>query len=93
MARSVQECDGLAVHCHLIRADMLRDAAGLARGNARFADGVQDGGLAVVDVAHDHDDRRALFQILVLILIHFEQALDVYKRQLMVTLHSTAVSP
>ena len=74
MARSVQECDGLAVHRHLIRADMLRDAAGLARGNARFADGVQDGGLAVVDVAHDHDDRRALFQILVLILIHLEQA-------------------
>ena len=41
----------------------------------RFADGVQDGGLAVVDVAHDHDHRRALFQVLVLILIHFEQAL------------------
>ena len=28
----------------------------------------------MVDVAHDHDDRRALFQISVLILIHLEQA-------------------
>ena len=53
---------------------MLRDAAGLARGNARVCGWRPDGGLAVVDVAHDHDDRRALFQILVLILIHLEQA-------------------
>ena len=33
------------------------DAAGLACGDVGLADGVQDTGLAVVNVAHDADDR------------------------------------
>ena len=38
---------------------MLRNAARLARNDVRAADAVEQGGLAVVDVAHDDDDRRA----------------------------------
>ena len=49
---------------HVIGADVLRDAAGFALGDARFADGVEQRGLAVVDVAHDRDDRRARDDVL-----------------------------
>ena len=38
----------------LIGADVLRDAAGLAGGDVRVADIVEQARLAVVDVAHDH---------------------------------------
>src|SRR5581483_10409933 len=48
----------------LIGADVLGDAAGFASGDIdlldrRGADGVEQRGLAVVDVTHDGDDRRA----------------------------------
>ena len=59
VARRVEEHDVPVVDRDVIRADVLRDAAGLALGDARFADGVEQAGLAVVDVAHDRDDRRA----------------------------------
>ena len=49
---------------HLVGADVLGDAAGLARGDVGLADGVEQRGLAVVDVAHDGDDRRARHQVL-----------------------------
>ena len=42
----------------LVGADLLGDAAGLLFGHARLAQGVQQRGLAVVDVAHDGDHRR-----------------------------------
>ena len=42
----------------LIGADVLGDAAGLAGDHVGLADGVEQRGLAVVDVAHDGDDRR-----------------------------------
>ena len=44
---------------HVVGADVLRDAAGFARRHLGAADVVQQRGLAVVDVAHDGDDRRA----------------------------------
>ena len=47
-----------------IGADVLRDAARFALGDARLADGVEQRGLAVIDVAHDRDDRRARHAIL-----------------------------
>ena len=47
------------VHFDLVRADVLGDAAELARGDFGVADGVQQRGLAVVHVAHDGDDGRA----------------------------------
>jgi hypothetical protein len=43
----------------LIGADVLGDAAGFARHDVGLADRVEQRGLAVVDVAHDGDDRRA----------------------------------
>ena len=38
---------------------MLRDAAGLAAGDIGLAQRVEQRGLAVIDMAHDGDDRRA----------------------------------
>ena len=42
-----------------VGADVLGDAAGFARRDARLADRVHQRGLAVVDVAHEGHDRRA----------------------------------
>ena len=65
VARGVEEGDRVAVVVHLVGADVLGDAAGLARGDLGLADRVQQRGLAVVDVAHDRDHRRAVDQVLV----------------------------
>ena len=59
VARRVEEGDQLAVDLDLIRADVLGDATGFAGCHASLADRVQQAGLAVVDVAHDRDHRRA----------------------------------
>ena len=56
---------GLVVVVHLVGADVLRDAAGLAGGDVGLADRVEQRRLAVVDVAHDRDDRRALDEVVV----------------------------
>ena len=44
---------------HVVRADVLGDAAGFAGSDLGAADVVQQRGLAVVDVAHDRDHRGA----------------------------------
>ena len=60
VAGRVEEDDAAAVaDVDVIRADVLRDAAGFALGDLGLADGVEQRRLAVVDVAHDRDDRRA----------------------------------
>ena len=60
MAGGVQEGDLLAVlQPHLIGADVLGDAAGLAARHIGGPQRVQEAGLAVVDVAHDGHDRGA----------------------------------
>ncbi len=59
VARRVEEDDLAAVDFDLVGADVLGDAAELALGDLRRADGVEERGLAVVDVAHDGDHRRA----------------------------------
>ena len=59
VAGRVQEGDDLAGVVRLVGADVLGDAAGLARRDLGLADRVQQRGLAVVDVAHDRHDRRA----------------------------------
>ena len=46
-----------------VGADVLGDAARLACGDARFADGVHERGFAVIDVAHESDDGRAVVQL------------------------------
>ena len=48
---------------------MLGDAAGLARDHVGVADGVEEPGLAMVDVTHDRDDRRRETEILLAALV------------------------
>ena len=64
VARRVEERDLPAVDVDLVRADVLRDAAGLGGDDARVADRVEERRLAVVDVAHDRHDRRARLELL-----------------------------
>ena len=64
VAGRVDEDDLAAVQLHVVRADVLGDAAGLARRHVGFADGVEQRGLAVIHVAHDGDHGRALLQVL-----------------------------
>ena len=53
MAGGIDEDDLLAVHLHLISANVLSDAAGFAPGDVGDADGVQQRCFAVIDMAHD----------------------------------------
>ena len=62
VARRVEEGDLAAVDVDLVRADVLRDPAGLGGDDARVADRVEQRRLAVVDVAHDRHDRRPRLQ-------------------------------
>ena len=64
VARRIDEGDEAVRRRNLIGADMLGDAAGFARHDIGLADGVEQRGLAVVDMAHDGDDRRARLQLL-----------------------------
>lgn len=59
VSRGIQEGEGAAVVFHRIGADVLGDAPGFPLGYARLADVVQQGGFAVVHMAHDGDDGRA----------------------------------
>ena len=54
----VEEHHAAAAHVHVVRADVLGDAAGLALGHLGLADGVEQRRLAVVHVAH-HGHHRA----------------------------------
>ena len=69
VAGRVEEGDRVVVVVDLVGADVLRDAAGLAGGHLGLADRVEQRGLAVVDVAHDRDHRRAVDQVLVGVLV------------------------
>ena len=59
VTRGVEEDDALAVVLDLGRADVLGDATALAGRDLGRAEGVEQARLAVVDVAHDGDDRGA----------------------------------
>src|SRR5271165_279301 len=54
---------------HLVGADVLGDAARLARHHVRVPDGVEQLGLAVVDVTHDRDHWRSRLQVLLAALV------------------------
>src|SRR5262249_51381826 len=73
VARGVDEGDRpvLAVvrHGDLVGADVLGDAAGLTLGDLGVPDGVQQLGLAVVDVTHDGHHRRPRDQRLLATLV------------------------
>ena len=61
----------------LIGADMLRDAASLARDDIGLADGIEQRGLAVVDMAHNGNDGRARDEMIILIGLIEQALLDV----------------
>ena len=63
VARSIDEGDLAVVDLNLRSADGLRNAARLAGSNAGVTDGVEQRRLAVVDVAHDGDDRGARLKV------------------------------
>ena len=75
MAGGVQEGDGLAVDLDLVSADVLGDAAGLAAGHMGMADIVQQAGLAVVHVAHDHHNGSPGHQVLLVVLVVVDELL------------------
>ncbi len=78
VAGRVQEGDALAVlQPHLIGADVLRDAAVLARHHVGGAERVQQAGLAMVDVAHDGHHRRSRQKVVVDVLAADEPCFDV----------------
>ena len=64
VARRIEEHDVAPIARDLVGADVLGDAAGLAGGDVRLADRVEQRRLAVVDVTHDRDDRRARHHVL-----------------------------
>ena len=54
---------------------MLRDAASLARGDVGAPDGVEEGGLSVVDVTHDGDDGGTDFALDIVGLIDLDHVI------------------
>ena len=67
----------LPLYVGLVRADVLGDPAGFAGDDVRVADRVEQRGLAVVDVTHDGDDRRArLLERVVVFVVVAEQRLQ-----------------
>ena len=62
VARSVEEGDFLIVVDDLIGTDVLGDATRFAGGDLGLAEEVEDRGFAVVHVAHDRDDGRAVLE-------------------------------
>jgi hypothetical protein len=68
VTRGVEERDRPAIgQVDVVGADVLRDATGLTRHDVRLAHVVEQRRLAVVDMAHDRDDRRARHQVLGLV--------------------------
>ncbi len=64
VARRIDEHHATIVHLHFVRADVLRDAARLARRHVFAANRVQQAGLAVVHVSHHRHHRRTRLQTL-----------------------------
>ena len=69
MARSVDEGQQLPAPLNLVGADVLGNAAGLARDDIRVADPVEQQRLSVVDVTHDSDDGRPYLVVLLVLLV------------------------
>ena len=78
VARRVDEGDLLPRRrLDLIGADMLGNAAGLLRDDVGRADGVEQGRLAVIDMAHDGDHGRTPLQIFGVVVRADEAFFDV----------------
>ena len=70
VARRIDERDLMIGNAHDGSADVLRNAAGLAFGNAGVADGVKQRRFAVVNVAHDRNHRRTRLKVFLAVVIH-----------------------
>ncbi len=64
VARSIQEDHLTVSHIDVVGADVLGDPSRLAGSHLRLANGVEERGLPVVDVAHDSDDGSAGDEVL-----------------------------
>src|SRR3954469_3209908 len=69
VARRVEERQLPAVVLDLVRADVLGDPAGFGLDDGGLADRVEQRRLAVVDMAHDRDDRRTGLEIGLVVLV------------------------
>ena len=68
MAGRINEGDLAAQRRHdLISTDMLGNATGFTAHHIGFAQGIEQGGFAVIDMAHDGDNRRTADEIVILI--------------------------
>jgi hypothetical protein len=77
VTRRVDEGDRRALVHGLVRTDVLRDAARLTRHDVGVADGVEQRGLAVVDVTEHRDDRCAGLEVgVVFFVVVAEQRLE-----------------
>ena len=68
MARCVKEGYHLTAAFNPVSADMLSDSAGLGRSDRSVSDSVKNGGLAVVNVSHDNNNRITLDKVFLLVL-------------------------
>ena len=59
VAGGVEESDFLTLAVHTVGADVLGDATRFAGGHAGFADRIEERGFAMVDMAHESNDRGA----------------------------------
>ncbi len=64
VTRSIEEGDAVAFVIDRVGADVLGNAARFAGRDACFADRVHQGGLAVIDVAHERNDGPTRFEFL-----------------------------
>ena len=68
MTRSVKEGYHLTAAFNPVSTDMLSDSAGLGRSDRSVSDSVKNGGLAVVNVSHDNNNRITLDKVFLLVL-------------------------
>ncbi len=59
MAGGIQERDQTSLLFNLVRADMLGNTTGFAGSDFGLTNGIQEAGLAVIDMTEDGDYRRA----------------------------------
>ena len=76
MSRCIEEGDLPAIDLNHRSADVLSDAAGLPGRHIGLADGIQQGSLAVVYMAHNADNRRSGNHIRLILLVLLEKLGD-----------------
>ena len=80
VAGRIQEGQDRAIDIDLIGADMLRNAASLARDDVGFSDGIQNRRFAVIHVPHDRDHRRTRLQRVRIVFLGDDDIFDIGRR-------------